>query len=102
MPLCCCRAPSLATVSDVKEEHSLVTELAVAMDSASELLQVEGQVLDVRASPGASAGDNALKGIRVTPRGVGRRAVIAVSGTNLKRMTLFEVVDFESFSIVCF
>jgi hypothetical protein len=52
----------LASVSDVKEEQSLVTDVAVTvtMDSASKLLQVEGQVLDVLADPGDGTGDNAL------------------------------------------
>jgi hypothetical protein len=71
------------------------------MDSATELLQVEGQVLDVLADPGDGAGDSALMGIRVTPRGVGRRAVTAVPGTDLTRITLFEVVNVESFSVPC-
>lgn len=73
------------------------------MESASELLQVEGQVLllCVLASPGDGAGDNALMGIRVTTRGVGRRDVIAVSWTDLTRITLFDGAKDESISMAC-
>lgn len=53
---------SLARVSDVKEEPSLVTEVAVTMDSVSEL-QVEGQVLGVLANPGDAVIDDGLAGI---------------------------------------
>lgn len=70
------------------------------MDSASELLQVEGQVLGVLASSDDAAGDNTLMGMRVVSgivtRVVGRRAMAAVSGTGLTRMTLFEVVNVGS------
>jgi hypothetical protein len=87
------------------EEQSLVTDVAVTMDSARELLQVEVQVLGVLPDPGDGAGGNALMGMRVVSvratRGVGRRAVIAASGTDLTRMALFDVDKVESFSMVC-
>ena len=85
---------------EVKEEHSLVTDVVVTIDSASELLQVEGQVLWVLVDSGDAAGDNTLtlmREILVTlPCETGRGALAAVSATFLTQMAFFELVESDS------